>query len=393
MHIALGITGCIAAYKAASIVRELQKRGVTKITPIMTSSAQKLITPLTFEALTNQRAITDQWSPPESREITHISLARSVDALLVAPVTANTIGKFANGIADDFLSTFFMAIEKPVVIAPAMNKEMWSKEAVQKNLDILRERGVHIVDPDSGYLACGEVGAGRLAEIKKIVDTLFDILKPEKILLGKKIVITAGPTREAIDPVRYLSNPSTGKMGYAIAEQAVAMGADVTLISGPVEISPPNDIKMIPVVTALEMNDAVEKSIVGADALIMTAAVADFRPASIATGKIKKDKMPREIKLERNPDILLSLKDNKNIIKVGFAAETENIEGNAKKKLESKGLDMIIANDVSEPGSGFGSDTNRVIMISKKNESESLEMMSKKDVAIVILKKLAGLLL
>jgi phosphopantothenoylcysteine decarboxylase/phosphopantothenate--cysteine ligase len=391
MHIALGITGCIAAYKAALIVRELQKRGVGKITVIMTDSATRFITPLTFEALTGNRVITGMWEPVESREITHISLARSADLLLVAPATADIIGKFANGIADDFLSTFFLAFDKQTVIAPAMNKEMWGHMRVQANIKKLEDTGVRIISPGKGYLACGEEGEGRLAEIEEISNAVFEVLKPQKILAGKRIVITAGPTHELIDDVRFISNPSTGKMGYSLASEAAKFGANVTLISGPVQLDPHADVEMVRVRTAAEMSAAVKEKIKKADALIMAAAVADFRLKSSTAGKIKKESIPSTLDLEPTEDILLAIKESP-IIKIGFAAEIGGAEDKALQKMRKKGLDMIVANDVSEAGSGFATDTNRITIIERDGSIEKFGMLTKKEAACRILEKLADLL-
>jgi len=391
MHLALGITGCIAAYKAALIVRELQKRGIGKITVIMTDSAARFITPLTFEALTGNRVITGMWEPVESREITHISLARSADLLLVAPATADIIGKFANGIADDFLSTFYLAFDKQTVIAPAMNKEMWQHTRVQANIKKLEEIGVRFVAPERGYLACGEEGEGRLADIGKIADAVFDALKPQKILAGKKIVITAGPTHEPIDDVRFISNPSTGKMGYALASEAVKFGASVTLISGPVQIDPPGDVELVRVRTAAEMSAVVKEKIKKADVLIKAAAVADFRPKNSTAGKIKKESIPSTLDLEPTEDILLAIMESP-IIKIGFAAEIGGAEDKALQKMRKKGLDMIVANDVSEPGSGFASDTNRITIIEKDGSIKKFGLLTKKEAACRILENLVALL-
>ncbi len=369
MHIALGVTGCIGAYKAAELVRLFQKKGISGITAILTKSARNFITPHTFDALTNQRTITDMWDRPESREISHISIARRADCLLVAPATANIIGKFASGVADDFLSTLYLATEKPVIIAPAMNKEMWNSKAVRRNIEILKGDGVHVINPDEGYLACGELGAGRLASLEKIVDGVIEILKPGRDFIGKKFVVTAGPTREHIDAVRYLSNPSSGKMGFAIAENASARGADVTLISGPVELRAKEEINLINTTTALEMRDAVNREIKNAAVLVMTAAVSDFRPEKPQKGKIKKDKMPSDIKLTRNPDILAELKDNTEILRIGFAAEADNLKENALKKMKDKNLDMIVANNITAEDAGFAKDTNKVLIISRDGTS------------------------
>lgn len=389
MHIALGMTGCIAAYKAALIVRELQKRGINKITVIMTDSATRFITPLTFEALTGNRVITGMWEPIESREITHISLARSADLLLVAPATANIIGKFANGIADDFLSTFYLAFDKHIVVAPAMNKEMWDHPQVQSNIKKIEGCGVSIIPPGRGYLACGEDGEGRLADIKDIVDAVFDVLKPSKKLLGKKILVTAGPTREPIDDVRFISNPSTGKMGYAVTEEAVLMGAEVTLVSGPVQIVPPKDVRIINVNTSSEMAKAVKENIKCNDIIIMAAAVGDFRPKSSAKGKMKKESVSMSLELEPTEDILASIKDSK-IFKVGFAAEIDNAEAKAREKMSRKNLDIIVANDVSEEGSGFGTDTNKITILNKDGSSERYGLLTKHEAARRLLEHIAA---
>lgn len=388
MHIALGITGCIAAYKAALIVRELQKRGIGKISVIMTDSATRFITPLTFEALTSNRVITDMWQPVESREITHISLAGSADLLLVAPATANIVGKFANGIADDFLSTFYLAFEKQVIIAPAMNKEMYAHQQVKANLRKIEEAGVKIVPPGKGYLACGEEGEGRLAEISDIVDAVFEALKPSKKLLGKKFLITAGPTREPIDDVRFISNPSTGKMGYAIAEEAERMGAEVTLISGPVQLAKPEGVSLVSVTTASQMAKAVKEKIQSVDVLIMSAAVGDYRPKSSSKGKIKKEAVPAVMEIEPTEDILLSVRDAK-AFKVGFAAEIGSAVEKAAEKMRRKELNMIVANDVSEEGSGFATDTNRITILSEDGSSESPGLVTKKDAACRLLELIA----
>lgn len=388
MHIALGITGCIAAYKAALIVRELQKRGIGKISVIMTDSATRFITPLTFEALTSNRVITDMWQPVESREITHISLAGSADLLLVAPATANIVGKFANGIADDFLSTFYLAFEKQVIIAPAMNKEMYAHQQVKANLRKIEEAGVKIVPPGKGYLACGEEGERRLAEISDIVDAVFEALKPSKKLLGKKFLITAGPTREPIDDVRFISNPSTGKMGYAIAEEAERMGAEVTLISGPVQLAKPEGVSLVSVTTASQMAKAVKEKIQSVDVLIMSAAVGDYRPKSSSKGKIKKEAVPAVMEIEPTEDILLSVRDAK-AFKVGFAAEIGSAVEKAAEKMRRKELNMIVANDVSEEGSGFATDTNRITILSEDGSSESPGLVTKKDAACRLLELIA----
>ena len=391
MHIALGISGCIAAYKAALIVRELQKRGISCISVIMTDSAARFITPLTFEALTGNRVITGMWEPVESREITHISLAHSADLLLVAPATANIIGKFANGIADDFLSTFYLAFEKQVILAPAMNKEMWGNQQVQANVKKIEAAGVRIVRPEKGYLACGEEGEGRLADIETIVEAVIDNLKPSKKLIGKRFLVTAGPTREPIDDVRFISNPSTGKMGYAVAEEAARMGAEVTLISGPVQIAAPPEVKVVGVNTASEMANAVRQNAKNNDVLVMAAAVGDFKPKEAAKGKMKKESVSMTLELEPTEDILSSIKDFP-IFKAGFAAEIGSAEEKAREKIIRKSLDIIVVNDVSENGSGFGTDTNRITILNKDGSSESHGLLTKREAARRLLEYIIKLL-
>jgi len=392
MHIALGISGCIAAYKAAIIIREIQRKGIRDISVIMTESAQKFITPLTFEALTNRRVITGMWERTESREISHVSLARRVDLLLVAPASADIIGKFASGIADDFLSTFYMALDKPVVIAPTMNREMWAHPQVQENVEKLKNKGDVIVEPESGYLACGEEGVGRLASAEKIVEEVLKILAENRPLLGKRFVITAGATREHIDAVRFLSNPSSGKMGYALAEAAARMGADVTLISGAAQIPAPENLKRIDVVTADQMANAVTDAVKSADVLIMAAAVADFKPKKSHSSKIKKNKMAHSIEIEPTGDILKSMKGSGGFIKVGFAAESDDIIENAKLKLKDKELDIIVANDISRADTGFASDTNEITIIDRGGFQKKYDLMSKTEAAEVILKHIIKLL-
>jgi phosphopantothenoylcysteine decarboxylase / phosphopantothenate---cysteine ligase len=368
MKIALGVSGGIAAYKSAEIVRLLQDRGI-RVQVVMTRAAQEFVRPLTFAALSGEKVITDLFGSDDSQAnvesaIEHIAIAQTIDALVVAPATADVLAKFAQGIANDFLSTLYLATTAPVVVAPAMNVNMWNHSATQANVDILRKRGVRIVDPGTGYLACGMTGAGRLAENETIVAEVLKALGAAQNLAGETVLITAGPTREKIDPVRYLTNRSSGRMGYALAEAALRRGARVLLVSGPTSITPPGAAELTQVETTEEMRAAVLKLFPESTVVIKTAAVADFRPKATATQKIKR-KGPMTLELEPTPDILAELaRHKKSQIVVGFAAETENILENARKKLSSKALDAIVVNDVSREGVGFDSDRNAVTIIS-----------------------------
>ncbi len=368
MKIALGVTGGIAAYKAAEIVRLLQDRGI-RVQVIMTRAAQEFIRPLTFAALSGEKVITGMFSPGEEHQpnidsaIEHIAVAQSIDALVVAPATTDVIAQFAQGIAGDFLTTLYLATTAPVVVAPAMNVNMWNHAATQANLEILRKRGVKIVEPGVGYLACGMTGSGRLAENEAIVDAVLETLGAAQNLAGETVLITAGPTREKIDPVRYLTNRSSGRMGYALAESALRRGARVFLVSGPTSLTPPGTAEVTRVESAEEMRDAVLKLLPQASIVIKTAAVSDYRPRSTAGQKIKR-KGPMTLELEATPDILRELAARKNSqIVVGFAAETENVLENARQKLVAKKLDAIVVNDVSREGVGFDSDRNAVTII------------------------------
>jgi phosphopantothenoylcysteine decarboxylase / phosphopantothenate---cysteine ligase len=373
MKIALGVTGGIAAYKAAEIVRLLQDRGI-RVQVVMTRAAQEFVRPLTFAALSGEKVITGMFSPSDHGEqtsnidaaIEHIAVAQAIDALLVAPATADTLAHFAQGIASDFLTTLYLATTAPVVVAPAMNVNMWNHPATQANLEILRKRGVKIVEPGAGYLACGMVGAGRLAENEAIVTAVLEVLGASQDLHGETILITAGPTREKIDPVRYLTNRSSGRMGYALAEAALRRGARVLLVSGPTSIMPPGAAELKRVESAEEMRDAVMKLLPQATIVIKTAAVSDYRAKNAAGQKIKR-KGPMTLELESTPDILkeLSAKRTSQIL-VGFAAETENVLENARQKLLAKNLDLIVVNDVSREGVGFDSDRNAVTIIARE---------------------------
>ena len=370
MKVALGVTGGIAAYKSAEILRLLQDRGV-RAQVIMTGAAQEFVRPLTFAALSGEKVITGMFSRSEEHEpnidsaIEHIAVAQSIDALVVAPATADIIAHFAQGIANDFLTTLYLATTAPVVLAPAMNVNMWNHPATQANLEILRKRGVKIVEPGSGYLACGMVGQGRLAENETIVAAVLETLGASQDLMGETVLITAGPTREKIDPVRYLTNRSSGRMGYALAEAALRRGARVFLVSGPTPIAPPGAAELTRVESAAEMHDAVMRLLPQASIVVKTAAVSDYRPKNAAAQKIKR-KGPTTLELEPTSDILkeLSLKKGSRIV-VGFAAETENVLENARQKLLAKSLDAIVVNDVSRDGIGFDSDRNAVTIITR----------------------------
>jgi phosphopantothenoylcysteine decarboxylase / phosphopantothenate---cysteine ligase len=370
MKVALGVTGGIAAYKAAEIVRQLQDRGI-RVQVIMTRAAQEFVRPLTFAALSGEKVITGMFSPGEEQTpnidsaIEHIAVAQSIDALVVAPATADILAHFAQGIATDFLTTLYLATTAPVVVAPAMNVNMWNHPATQANLEILRKRGVKIVDPGSGYLACGMTGPGRLAENGAILAAVLEALGAAQDLAGETLLITAGPTREKIDPVRYLTNRSSGRMGYALAESALRRGARVLLVSGPTSITPPGAAELTRVESAEEMRDSVLKLLPQATIVIKTAAVSDYRAEISAPQKIKR-KGPMTLDLEPTPDILKELSARKSSqLLIGFAAETDNVLENARQKLVSKNLDAIVVNDVSREGVGFDSDRNAVTIITR----------------------------
>ncbi|HSZ61237.1 MAG TPA: bifunctional phosphopantothenoylcysteine decarboxylase/phosphopantothenate--cysteine ligase CoaBC [Terriglobales bacterium] len=395
MKIALGVSGGIAAYKAAETVRLLQDRGI-RVQVIMTPAAQEFIRPLTFAALSGEKVITDMFgsasgnAPNVESAIEHIAIAQAIDALVVVPATADVLARFAQGIANDFLSTLYLATTAPVVVAPAMNVNMWNHAATQANLEILRKRGVRIVEPGEGYLACGMTGAGRLAENESIVAAVMEALGASQDLAGETVLVTAGPTREKIDPVRYLTNRSSGRMGYAIAEAALRRGARVLLISGPTSIEAPGAAELTRVETAEEMLAAVLRSLPETTVVIKTAAVADFRPKTVAPQKIKR-KGETTLELEPTTDILAEVGRRKTTqIIVGFAAETENVLENARKKLASKSLDAIVVNDVSREGVGFDSDRNAVTIISQ-NEVVEVPETSKWEVAYRVLDQVVKL--
>jgi phosphopantothenoylcysteine decarboxylase/phosphopantothenate--cysteine ligase len=374
MKIALGVSGGIAAYKAAEIVRQLQDRGI-RVQVIMTRAAQEFVRPLTFAALSGEKVITGMFSagteqPNIDSAVEHIAVAQAIDALLVAPATADVLARFAQGISSDFLTTLYLATTAPVVVAPAMNVNMWNHPATQANLKILRERGVRVVEPGAGYLACGMTGPGRLAENEAIVAAVLEALGASQDLAGETVLITAGPTREKIDPVRYLTNRSSGRMGYALAEAALRRGARVLLVSGPTAIKPPAAAEVSRVESAEEMRQAVLKLLPEASIVIKTAAVADYRPRHAAEQKIKRTG-PLTLELEPTADILAELSRRKQSqLVIGFAAETQNVLENARKKLASKALDAIVVNDVSREGVGFDSDRNAVTIITQADVIE-----------------------
>jgi phosphopantothenoylcysteine decarboxylase/phosphopantothenate--cysteine ligase len=379
MKIALGVTGGIAAYKAAEIVRQLQDRGV-KVQVIMTRAAQEFVRPLTFAALSGEKVITGMFdsesgSPNVESAIEHIAVAQSIDALVVAPCTADMLAKFAHGQADDFLCTMYLATKAPVVVAPAMNVNMWEHEATGRNLETLRARNVKIVEPASGYLACGMVGAGRLAEPEQIVDAVLEALGVTADMKQERVLITAGPTFEPIDPVRFLGNRSSGKMGYAIAEAAIRRGAKVVLISGPTALKPPAVDEFIAVETAQQMREAVMQHVSTSTTIVMTAAVSDYHVTEPAAQKIKR-KGAMTLALEPTADILAEVGQKKSAsqVLIGFAAETENAVANARKKLDSKHADAIVVNDVSQSGIGFSSDRNAGQIITETDIVEIAEM-------------------
>jgi phosphopantothenoylcysteine decarboxylase / phosphopantothenate---cysteine ligase len=386
MRITLGVTGGVAAYKAAELVRLLQQEGHT-VQVVMTRSAREFITPLTFAALSGEKVITDLFAEPGGEAnlesaIEHIAVAQRTDLLLVAPATADSLAKFARGIADDFLSTLYLASTAPVVVAPAMNVNMWNHPATQENVAALRARGVKVVNPDEGYLACGMTGAGRLAGQQQILTAVRDALKLHKDLENEAVLITSGPTFEDLDPVRYLSNRSSGKMGYAVAAAAARRGARTILISGPTSLETPQGVERVNVRSALDMWEAVRERFATCTIAIFAAAVADYRPADPAPRKLKRTGEALTIRLEPNLDILAEVAREKgDRLVVGFAAETERVAENARKKLAAKNADLIVANDVTAEGAGFDVDTNVVTLLSRDGRDLPLPKMSKQEVA------------
>ena len=382
--VVLGVTGSIAAYKIANLASSLVKKGAN-VHVIMTKNATNFINPITFETLTGNKCLVDTFDRNFEFSVEHVSLAKQADIFMVAPASANVIGKIANGIADDMLTTTIMACKCHKVISPAMNTNMFENPIVQDNLEKLKKYGYEVINPASGYLACGDTGAGKMPEPTVLESYIMKNIAMEKDMAGKKVLITAGPTMEAIDPVRFISNHSTGKMGYALAKIAMERGAEVTLVTGKTYIEKPDFVKIVDVKSAKEMFDAVDKEFDSQDIIIMSAAVADYRPKTVADEKIKKKDGESTIELERTDDILGTMsKRKKNQFLCGFSMETEHMVENSKKKLEKKNLDMICANNLKVEGAGFGTDTNVVTLITKENETQ-LPIMSKEQVANEIL--------
>lgn len=390
--VVLGVTGGIAVYKACELLRLLQKRGID-VFVVMTQNACRFVAPLTFETLSGHPVAVDTFDRPQTWEVEHIALAKRADLFLIAPATANIMGKMACGIADDMLSTTVMATRAPVLVAPAMNTAMWENAAVQQNVKTLRARGIEIVAPVSGHLACGDSGAGKLEDVEVIAERACELLFAKKDMEGLRVMVTAGPSREALDPVRYISNRSSGKMGYAIAQAAQKRGAEVTLLSGPVAIEVPQGVKLVPFTTTQELLDRASELARKQDLLIQAAAPADYRAKEVAPQKIKKQVgEPMTFTLVENPDVAATLGKAKRSgqVFVGFAAETNDVLAHAKDKLARKNLDMIVANDVTRPGAGFDVDTNIVTLITKDGQ-EALPMMSKAEVAQRILDRALAL--
>jgi phosphopantothenoylcysteine decarboxylase/phosphopantothenate--cysteine ligase len=388
--IVLGVTGGIAAYKAADLASKLAQAGA-KVKVVMTKSATEFVQPMTFEALTGNPVVTEMYGPKAPYGITHITLADAADVVVIAPATANIIAKIASGIADDMLTCVVLATKAPVVIAPAMHNNMYTNPITQENIQKLKKRGFHIIPAAHGRLASGDIGYGRLPEVAEIMGHIQTVLGKKGDFTGKSVVVTAGGTQEAIDPVRFISNRSSGKMGYSVAEAARDRGAQVTLITAPTSLPDPVGVEMVKIKSIVQMRDAVVKAVQKTDILIMSAAGADFIPKTIATQKIKKSDAGLTLELVKAPDILTEIKDGK-FIKVGFKAETQNLVDNAREKLYKTNLDLIVANDVTMEGSGFGTDTNKVVIINKKGEQEDLPLMTKREVADKILDRVVKLL-
>ncbi len=389
MLVALGVSGGIAAYKACEVLRGLERAGAS-VQIILTRNAARFITPLTLQALSGRRVLMDPFDPAADEAILHVELTRRISALVVAPATANVLAKFARGVADDLLSTFYTAVTAPVVVAPAMNTRMWLHPATQENLAVLRSRGVAVVEPGTGWLAEGETGWGRLADPERIVAATLEAARRSTQLAGRKILVTAGPTRESVDPARFISNRSSGKMGYALAAAAARRGASVVLVSGPVGLPPPYGVEVVSVETSVEMREAVLRETQSADTVFMAAAVSDYVPRARAA-KIKRTGAPLTLVLEEGPDIVAELGRLKgSLLLVGFAAETGDLLEGARAKLEAKGLDFIVANDVSRPGIGFGSDRNAVTILDRSGGAREVPEASKGEVAEAILDRVFG---
>jgi phosphopantothenoylcysteine decarboxylase/phosphopantothenate--cysteine ligase len=387
--IVLGITGSIAAYKAADIASRLTKAGA-KVDVVMTEAATRFIAPLALRSITGRAVVSDMFDLDYQYTIEHVALAEAADVVVIAPATASLIAKAAAGISDDMVTLILLATKAPIILAPAMNANMFANPITQENLAKLKARGFTVVDPEYGRLASGAKGKGRLADINQIMGTIEQVLGRSGDLAGRRVVVTAGGTQEPIDPVRHIGNPSSGKMGYALAEAARDRGAEVTLVTAPVSLLEPAGVEVIPVRTTFEMKQAVAKATAKADALIMAAAVTDYQPRTVAKAKIKKEAPGLNLELVRTPDILAEVKGS--FIRVGFAAESDDLVANAKKKLQKKQLDIIVANDITDKKSGFGVDTNKVTLIDKKGKVEKLPLMSKREVADRILDRVAGLL-
>ena len=387
-NVALGVCGGIAAYKAVEVLRGLQKAGCT-IRVAMTKRACEFVQPLTFRALSGHHVIVDDYAPDNPDPIAHITFSQTVDLLIVAPATANIIAKFANGVADDFLSSTYLACTAPILIAPAMNTTMWEHPATQRNLERLRADGVHFVEPDAGEMACGTIGPGRLSEPDRIVAAALAILGASKAkdLRGERLLITVGATREEIDPVRFISNRSSGKMGFALAEAAVERGAEVTVVAGVTTATAPDGVRIVKAISAEEMSQAVARESAEASVFIGAAAIADYRPVQRAEQKIKKSDDSITLTLERTPDVLsqVAAARTNGMLVIGFAAETENVVENAQEKLGRKNLDAIIANDVTRADSGFDSATNAITIITRDNNPIAFPVLSKRDAADRIL--------
>ena len=388
--IVLGITGSIAAYKAADMASKLTQAGAS-VNVIMTAEAMQFITPLTLRSLSGRPVITSMWEPSSEFSVEHVSLAEAADIIVIAPATANIIAKIAAGIADDMLTTTVLATNAPILISPAMHSGMYENKITQENIAKLQGKGFHFIGPASGRLASGSSGRGRFIEVSEIISAIDRILAARSDLSGRRFVITAGGTQEAIDPVRCITNYSSGKMGYALAEAARNRGARVTLITAPTSLPIPADIDIVPVISAEDMLKEVRKATRRSHALIMAAAVADYRPKEVAKNKIKRQGASQlTLELERTPDILAEVKGN--FVKVGFAAESQQLMANARDKLRRKNLDMIVANDVTSQGCGFGSDNNQVIIIDRKGKTEELPLMSKRKLADKILDSIVRIL-
>ena len=391
--IVIGVSGGIAVYKTLDVISRLRKLGVN-VNVIMTKSATEFVTPLSFQSLSQNYVVCDTFEDPKTWDVEHISLAKRADVFLIAPATANVIGKIANGIADDMLTTTVMATKAKVLIAPAMNTNMYENPILQRNINTLKELGYNFVEPESGRLACGDTGKGKLASPETIVDEVVKLLSKGQDLKGKSIIVTAGPTVESIDPMRYITNRSTGKMGYSIAKEAIERGADVTLITGPTNLTPPQNLKkLVKIESAKDMYEAVLENLDENDVVIKSAAVADYKPKNYSNKKIKKSDDDLVIELDRNKDIAQEIgKIKNNKILVGFAAETNDLIENASLKIKKKNLDFIVANDLTKEGAGFGVDTNIVKIIDKEGNITEYPKMKKEEVANIILDKIKELL-